>query len=325
MSGTHAIAVALFGLLRAGDAMLSATGRPYDTLAGVVGIGGEKYGSLGEFGVEYRQAELRDGAPDLDEIAEKARDVRLVYIQRSRGYLDRRALSCGEIGDIARAARSASPGAAVVVDNCYGEFTEKEEPLAGGADIIVGSLIKNPGGAIAETGGYIAGRGDLVELCGHRLTAPGTGREIGCSPFGLRSLYLGLYMAPFITAEALKSSIYAAALFERLGYGVSPRFDEPRHDIITAVKMGSGGALEALCRAIQASSPVDSRLVPEAWDMPGYDSKVIMAAGAFTGGSSIELSCDAPMKPPYTAYIQGGVSLTASRYAFLRAAAELWR
>lgn len=323
MSGTHALAVALFGVLRAGDTLLSVTGTPYDTLAGVIGTADKKEGSLQEFGVAYRQLELKDGLPDLAAIEHEAPRAKVVYIQRSRGYSGRKALSCADIGAVAEAAKKANPDVIVMVDNCYGEFTEKTEPVSHGADLIAGSLIKNPGGGIAETGGYIAGRADLVELCGHRLTAPGTGREIGSAPGGLRNLYLGLYLAASVTAEALKSAVYAAALFEQLGCAVSPRYDEPRTDIITAIELGSEPRLSALCRAIQAHSPVDSFAVPEAWDMPGYDSKVIMAAGAFTCGSSIELSCDAPVKPPYTAYLQGGISFTASRYALLKAAEAL--
>lgn len=324
VSGTHAIAVALFGLLRTGDVLLSATGRPYDTLREVIGWGGTGgNGSLKDFGMGYLEAELKDGGPDIERIAGLAPRAQVVLIQRSRGYAARRALSCSDIGAIAAAVRTANPSAVIVVDNCYGEFTEKAEPLAYGTELIVGSLIKNPGGAIAETGGYIAGKSSLVERCAHRLTVPGAGRELGCNPAGLRNLYLGLYMAPAVTAEALKSAVYAAALFERLGYAVSPRWDEPRHDIITAIELGSGEKLTALCRAIQSASPIDSALAPEPWDMPGYSEQVIMAAGAFTGGSSIELSCDAPMAPPYRAYLQGGIALASSRYALLSAAEKL--
>ena len=315
--------VALFGLLRAGDTLLAATGRPYDTLAGVIGLGGEKFGSLAEYGIHYDEVELVDGEPDYPEIERRAAGAKVVHIQRSRGYSDRRAFLCADIEKIAAAARRGNPDAIIFVDNCYGEYTETVEPIEVGADLIVGSLIKNPGGAIAETGGYIAGRADLVELCGHRLTAPGTGREIGCTPQGLRNLYLGVYLGPSITAEALKSAVYCAAIFEKIGCEVSPRYDQPRADIVTTVKMQGEAGLAALCRAIQASSPVDSFATPEAWEMPGYDSKVIMAAGAFTNGSSIELSCDAPIRPPYLAYVQGGIALPVSRLAFLRAAAEI--
>lgn len=323
MSGTHAITVALFGVLRVGDTMLSVTGAPYDTLESVVGTSSGAFGSIREFGIDYRQIDLKGGRPDLGEIARCAPGARVIYIQRSRGYSNRRTLSCADIEAIARAAKSTNPAAIVMVDNCYGEFCEPSEPTQHGADLMAGSLIKNPGGGIAETGGYIAGRADLVELCGHRLTAPGAGREVGCTPGGLRNLYLGLYLAPSITAEALKSMVYASALFEQMGYAVAPHYTEPRSDIITAIELGSEKALLAFCRAIQAHSPVDSFATPEAWDMPGYDSKVIMASGAFTCGSSIELSCDAPVQPPFTVYVQGGISLAASRYALLKAAQEL--
>ena len=323
MSGTHALTVALFGLLRTGDTLLAATGRPYDTLAGVIGLDGEKCGSLAEYGVHYDEVPLRDGEPDLERIEARARGAKVVHIQRSRGYAVRRAFSCADVERIAAAAKRGNPDAIIFVDNCYGEFTETDEPTQHGADIMVGSLIKNAGGAVAPTGGYIAGRADLVELCAHRLTAPGTGREIGCNPAGMRDYYLGVYLAPLITAEALKSAVYCAAIFAELGYDVEPRYDAQRCDIVTTVCLGSESKLTALCRAIQASSPIDSFAVPEAWEMPGYTSKVIMAAGAFTGGSSIELSCDAPIREPFACYVQGGISLAASRLAFLRAAEEL--
>ncbi len=323
MSGTHALTVALFGLLRPGDTLFAATGRPYDTLAGVIGLGGEAMGSLAEYGVRYEEAPLVNGEPDYAGIERRAAGARVVHIQRSRGYAIRRAFSCAEIREIAAAARRGNPDAVIFVDNCYGEYTETIEPLEAGADLIVGSLIKNPGGAIAPTGGYIAGRADLVELCAHRLTAPGTGREIGCNPAGLRDVYLGVYLAPAVTAEALKSAVYCAALFERLGFDVEPRWNARRSDIVTTLMLKNERNLTAVCRAVQASSPVDSFAAPEASDMPGYDSKVIMAAGAFTNGSSIELSCDAPIRPPYACFMQGGISFAASRLAFLRAAQAL--
>lgn len=323
MSGTHALTVALFGILRTGDTLLAATGKPYDTLNSVIGKEGESFGSLKDFGVKYDELPLVNGKPNLSEIVKRAKNARLVHIQRSRGYGDRKAFSVDEIGEITAAVKRGNPAAVVMVDNCYGEFTEKREPLAVGADLIVGSLIKNPGGAIAETGGYIAGRADCVELCAHRLTAPGTGREIGSFPSGLRQLYLGLYLSPMITAEALKTSVYASALFEELGYGVSPRFDEKRSDIITTIELKNGENLTKFCGAIQAASPVDSFAAPEAWEMPGYDDKVIMAAGAFTCGSSIELSCDAPMREPFRVYLQGGINLSASRYALLSAGEKM--
>ncbi len=323
MSGTHALTVALFGMLRTGDTLLAATGKPYDTLSSVIGKEGEAHGSLKDFGINYDEVPLVEGRANLKEIEKRAKKARLVHIQRSRGYSDRRALSVSEIGEIVTAVKRGNPNATVMVDNCYGEFTETSEPLSVGADLIVGSLIKNPGGAIAETGGYIAGRADCVEKCAHRLSAPGTGREIGSFPSGLRQLYLGLYLSPMITAEALKTSVYASALFEELGYSVSPRFDEKRSDIITTIELKNALNLTKFCGAIQAASPVDSFAAPEAWEMPGYDDKVIMAAGAFTCGSSIELSCDAPMREPFRVYLQGGINLAASRYALLSAAERM--
>lgn len=323
MSGTHALTVALFGLLRTGDTLLAATGRPYDTLAGVIGLDGGHAGSLAEYGVRYDEVPLQGGEPDFAEIEKRAAGAKVVHIQRSRGYAIRRAFSCADIEKIAAAARRGNPDAIIFVDNCYGEYTETGEPLEAGADLIVGSLIKNPGGAIAPTGGYIAGRADLVEMCAHRLTAPGTGREIGCNPAGLRDTYLGIYLAPMITAEALKSAVYCAAIFESLGYNVEPRWDAQRSDIVTTVMLGSERNLAAVCRAVQESSPVDSFAAPEAADMPGYDSQVIMAAGAFTNGSSIELSADAPIREPFACFVQGGISFAASRLAFLRAAQAL--
>ena len=324
LSGTHALAVALFGVLRAGDTLFAATGRPYDTLGGVIGLDGSKCGSLAEFGVRYEEAELReDGSPDLAAVAEKSRDAKVCYIQRSRGYASRPALSLQTIGAIARAARRANPDVIVMVDNCYGEFTQKAEPVSVGADLMIGSLIKNAGGGIAPTGGYIAGRADLVELCGHRLTAPGTGRELGCTMDVLRQLYLGLYYAPGVTAEALKTSVYASSLFSLLGYKTSPAYDADRNDIITSIETGSPEGLVAVCQGVQAGSPVDSFVTPEPCPMPGYDAEVIMAAGAFTMGSSIELSCDGPMRAPYTAYLQGGLNFAASRAGLLLAATRL--
>jgi len=324
LSGTHALTVALFGVLRAGDTLFAATGRPYDTLGGVIGLDGSHYGNLAEFGVRYAESELRaDGSPDLAAIAAGSKNAKVCYIQRSRGYASRPALSLAAIGAIAAAAREANPDVIVMVDNCYGEFTQRAEPVSVGADLIVGSLIKNPGGGIAPTGGYIAGRADLVELCGHRLTAPGTGRELGCTLDVLRQMYLGLYYAPGVVAEALKTSIYASSLFALLGYETSPAFDADRNDIITSIVTGTPEGLAAVCQGVQAGSPVDSFVRPEPWAMPGYDSEVIMAAGAFTLGSSIELSCDGPMRAPYTAYLQGGLNFAASRAGLLLAARRL--
>ena len=322
LSGTHALAVGLFGCLRAGGTLLAATGRPYDTLAGVIGIdgAGQGCGSLAEYGVRYDEAPLlANGQPDLECITQKARTAAVCHIQRSRGYASRPAFSLETISQVAAAARAANPGIIVFVDNCYGEFTQTSEPVSAGANLIVGSLIKNPGGGIAPTGGYIAGRADLVEKCGHRLTAPGTGRELGCTLDTLRQLYLGLYYAPGVTAEALKSSIYASCLLELLGKKVSPRYNEGRNDIITSLETGSAEALVAFCQGIQAGSPVDSFVLPEPYAMPGYESPVVMAAGAFTLGSSIELSCDGPLREPYTAFLQGGLNFTATRAGILTA------
>lgn len=321
-SGTHALGVALFGVLRPGDEMLCATGTPYDTLHGVIGLSGATgQGSLADFGVKYRQLELRDGTPDLEGIARYAPGARMLYLQRSRGYAPRPALGLSQIEAAAKAAKEANPDIAVVVDNCYGEFTDIQEPTGRGADLIVGSLIKNPGGGIAPTGGYIAGRQDLVDLCAQRYTAPGVGAEVGSSSGEvLRQLYLGLYFAPGVTAQAMKTGAYASALFSALGCRVAPAWDTAQSDIITSIDTGSPRRLAALCAGIQAGSPVDSFVRPEPWPMPGYDSEVIMAAGAFTQGSSIELSCDAPMREPYTAYLQGGLNFAAGRAAVLLAA-----
>ncbi len=321
-SGTHALAVALFGILRPNDVMLCASGTPYDTLHGVIGIGEKKgQGSLSDFGVKYRQLELKDGNLDIEEISKEAKSAKILYLQRSRGYANRRTLSLEDIKAAAKAAKEINPDIFVVVDNCYGEFVKEKEPTQVGADLIIGSLIKNPGGGIAPTGGYIAGKKELVELCAQRLSTPGVGSEVGSTSGDiLRQMYLGLYFAPGVTAEALKTSVYASALFEKLGCSVSPRYTEKRDDIITAIVLNDGEKLAALCRAIQHTSPVDSHLTPEPWPMPGYDCDVIMAAGAFTMGSSIELSCDGPMRPPFTAFLQGGLNFAASRAAVLLAA-----
>jgi cystathionine beta-lyase family protein involved in aluminum resistance len=323
LSGTHALTVAMFGLLRTGDTLLAATGRPYDTLQPVIGLTGEGYGSLAEFGIRYDEVPLADGEPDLEGIRQKAGSADVVHIQRSRGYEARRAFSLEDIRKISEAVRSVNSKAVILVDNCYGEFTDLSEPLSAGADLIAGSLIKNPGGGIAPTGGYIAGKTELVEKCGHRLTAPGTGRELGSNPGGMRDYYLGLYFAPHVTCEAKKTSIYAAALFEEMGYRTVPDYSAPRNDIITSIETESAENLIALCEEIQASSPVDSFASPVPDDMPGYDDKIIMAAGAFTQGSSIELSCDGPLREPFIAYLQGGISLSGSRLALLRAAERI--
>lgn len=324
MSGTHTLTVALFGVLRPGDRMVAATGRPYDTLAGVIGLDGTKCGNLMEFGVQYEEAPLLStGAPDLDAITQRCRGAKMCYIQRSRGYAARPALSLDAIEAISKAAKAAQPDIIVMVDNCYGEFTQKQEPTQRGADLMAGSLIKNPGGGIAPTGGYIAGRADLVELCAHRLTAPGVGGEIGCTLDLLRGMYLGLYYAPGVACEALKTSVYAACLFELLGYGATPAYTADRNDIITSIETGSPAGMVALCGGVQAASPVDSFAAPEPGEMPGYEDPVIMAAGAFTMGSSIELSADGPLRAPYTVYMQGGLNFAAARAGVLLGAERM--
>ena len=327
VSGTHTLTVALFGVLRPGDTMLSVTGMPYDTLQGVIGLSGESCGSLKEFGVNYEQVDLLpDGTPDYAamETAVTPR-CRMVYIQRSRGYSLRPSLSVEEIGRIAEIAKRRAPGCIVMVDNCYGEYVQKIEPTAVGADLMAGSLIKNPGGGIAPTGGYIAGRRDLVEMCAYRLTTPGTGREIGCTLGNNRELFMGTFHAPNVTGEALKTAVFTAALFERFGYEVTPRYDEPRADIIQAVKLREREALCAFVRGIQQGAPVDSFVVPEPSPMPGYDSEVIMASGSFTLGSSIELSADAPLREPYAAWMQGGVNFDSGRLGAILAAQSMLR
>ena len=326
MSGTHTLSVALFGVLRPGDRMVAAAGTPYDTLLGVIGLTGDKgWGSLKEWGVQYDEVPLKDGRPDLALIGQKCKGAKMCYIQRSRGYSSRDALSLADIGAISRAAKEAQPDIIVMVDNCYGEFTQKQEPTQCGADLMAGSLIKNPGGGIAPTGGYIAGRADLVEKCAHRLSAPGVGGEIGCTLNVLRELYLGLYYAPGVVCEALKTSVYTSCLFELLGYEVTPRYTAPRNDIITSVNTKSPQGMVALCGGVQAGSPVDSFAAPEPCPMPGYDDEVIMAAGAFTLGSSIELSADGPMREPYTVYVQGGLNFAAARAGVLLGADRMLR
>ena len=324
VSGTHALTVALFGVLRPGDTMLSVTGLPYDTLRGVIGLSGGS-GSLKEFGIRYEQLDLKnDGTPDYGAIERRVDGgVRMVYIQRSRGYSLRPSLSVEEIGRIAEIAKRKSPDCIVMVDNCYGEFVEKEEPTQRGADLMAGSLIKNPGGGVAPTGGYIAGRGDLVESCSYRLTTPGTGREIGCTLGNNRELFLGAFHAPHVTGEALKTAVFTAALFTQFGYEVTPKYDEPRADIIQALLLRREEALVAFCRGVQRGAPVDSFVVPEPWDMPGYDCKVIMAAGAFTLGASIELSADAPLREPYAVWMQGGLNFDSGRLGAMLAAQSM--
>jgi len=325
VSGTHALSTALFGVLRTGDRIVSVTGAPYDTLEEVIGIRGEKgNGSLKDYGVTYGQCDLtEEGRPDYAAIPEAVKGAKVVYIQRSRGYSLRPALTVADIADIVKAARSTNPEAVIMVDNCYGEFVEKQEPTEVGADLIIGSLIKNAGGGIARTGGYIAGKKHLVELCAYRLTCVGMGKEVGCSLEQNREMYLGLFMAPEVVAAARKTGVFAAELFTSLGYACLPTAEMPAGDIITVLQLGSAEALTAFCCGIQAGSPVDSYVAPEAWDMPGYDSQVIMAAGTFTGGASIELSADAPIRAPFAAYLQGGLTYPTGKYGVLTAAQKM--
>lgn len=312
--GTHTLTVALFGVLRPGDKMLSVTGTPYDTIHNVIGIKGSGMGSLIDFGVIYDEIQLKNECLDYEAI-EKAVDssVSMVYLQRSRGYTLRHSLSISEIEKVVKIIKKKNPNTIVMVDNCYGEFVEKREPCEAGADLIAGSLIKNAGGGIATTGGYIAGRKDLVEKCSYRLTTPGLGKEIG-STHGLnRELFMGLFYAPHTVGEAVKSATFIAALFDLFGYETIPKYDEERHDIVQSLGLENPESLIAFCQGIQSGSPVDSFVSPEPWDMPGYDNKVIMAAGAFTLGSSIELSADAPIRPPYFAWIQGGLNFHSAK------------
>lgn len=322
VNGTHAISTALFGVLRPGDLLFSVTGKPYDTLSEV--IFGERGGSLREFGVRYSEVELLpDGQPNLAAIREGAKGAKVVYIQRSRGYSLRKSLYISEIEQIVKATRQVNPDAIIMVDNCYGELCEEREPSDVGADLVIGSLIKNLGGGIAETGGYIAGRQDLIELCAYRLTTVGTGKEVGCSLGQNRGILLGLFNAPAAVTGALKTSIFATALFHKMGYTTYPKYDERRTDIIAAIELGSREAMCRFCGGIQAGSPVDSFVTPEPWPMPGYQHEVIMAAGAFTMGASIELSADGPLREPYAVWLQGGLSYETGRIGILIAANKI--
>ncbi len=307
--GTHALAIALSSQLRPGDEMLSISGKPYDTLEEVIGIR-PCSGSLKEYGVSYSQVDLLpDGSFDKDGIKKAIKpNTKLVAIQRSKGYQTRPSLSVSSIKDAIEHVRSVAPSVIIMVDNCYGEFVETIEPSDVGADLVVGSLIKNPGGGLAPVGGYIAGRRDCIERAAYRLTSPGLGKEVGATLDINRSFFQGLFLAPNVVNAALKGALFAAAAYEKLGFDVIPDSRESRHDIIQAVTLGSPEAIQAFCNGIQSAAPVDSHLTAEPWDMPGYDSKVIMAAGAFISGSSIELSADAPIKPPYAVYFQGGLT-----------------
>lgn len=322
--GTHALAIALAGNVRPGDEILSPVGKPYDTLEEVIGIRPSK-GSLAEYGVTYRQVELLpDGSFDYDAIRAAINErTRLVEIQRSKGYLTRPTFSVAQIGELIAFIKSIKPDVICMVDNCYGEFVEEQEPSEVGADLIVGSLIKNPGGGLAPIGGYIAGKQEYVDNAAYRLTCPGLGREVGASLGVNQPFFQGFFLAPTVTAGALKGAIFAANIYEKLGFSVTPNSTEDRHDIIQAVQFGTPEGVIAFCQGIQAAAPVDSYVAPEPWAMPGYDSDVIMAAGAFVQGSSIELSADGPIKPPYTVYFQGGLTWEHARFGILMSLQKL--
>lgn len=322
--GTHALTVALFGVLRPGDKMLCVMGTPYDTLRPVIGIEGNYSGSLKDFGVIYDDVPLdSNGMPDYALIEKSIEDdTKVVYIQRSRGYELRPSLLIDQIEKIASIAKKKAPNCIVMLDNCYGEFTEKKQPLTCGVDLMIGSLIKNPGGGIAPTGGYIAGKKDLVEKCAYRLTTPGLGKEVGATLGHNRELFLGTFNAPQVTGEAIKTAVFASALFSILGYQVTPAYNEKRSDIIQVIELKKPEMMVAFCRGLQKGSPVDSFVVPEPWDMPGYESKVIMAAGAFTLGSSIELSADGPIREPYALWLQGGLNFHSGKLGVMLAANE---
>ena len=322
--GTHALTIALAGNLRPGDELLSISGKPYDTLEEVIGIR-ESKGSLAEYGITYRQVGLlENGTFDLDKIKEAINEkTKVVAIQRSKGYQTRKTLSVAEIARAINFVKGIDKKLIVMVDNCYGEFVETVEPSDFGADMIVGSLIKNPGGGLAPIGGYIAGTKECIENCAYRLTTPGLGKEVGASLNINKSLYQGLFMAPTVTASALKGAIFAANVYEKLGFKVVPNATESRHDIIQAVEFGIPEGVIEFCKGIQAAAPVDSYVEPEPWAMPGYDSDVIMAAGAFVSGSSIELSADGPIKPPYAVYFQGGLTFPHAKYGIMMSLQKL--
>lgn len=323
--GTHALALALMANLRPGDEILSPVGSPYDTLEEVIGIRPSK-GSLAEYGITYRQVDLKgDDSFDFEGIKAAIRkETRLVEIQRSRGYAQRKTFSVAEIGELITFIRSIKPDCIIMVDNCYGEFTEELEPSDVGADLCVGSLIKNPGGGLAPLGGYLVGKSKYIEQAAYRLNAPGLGKEVGASLEILRSFYQGFFMAPSVVNASLKGAIFAAKIYGELGFDVRPKANEPRHDIIQSIAFGSGEGLECFCRGIQAAAPVDAHVTPIPWDMPGYDDPVIMAAGAFVSGASIELSADGPMREPYAAYFQGGLTWQHAKLGILLSLQKLY-
>lgn len=320
ISGTHTISTTLFGILRPGDTVLSINGKPYDTLDEVIGIR-ENPSSLKAFGVTYEQIDLKDGLFDIKAIKERVskNDIKMIIVQRSRGYAFRKAFTIEELEEVFKVIREVNSEVIIMVDNCYGEFVDIKEPTHVGADIAVGSLIKNIGAGIAPTGGYIVGKKHLIDLISDRYSAPGLGKEGGAT-FGLnRQILQGLFMAPHTVCQALKIDVFASALLEQLGYETYPKYDEKRSDIVQMIKFNDADKLIKFCQAIQANSPIDSHVVPEPWDMPGYEDKVIMASGAFTAGSSIEISCDGPIRPPYIAYLQGGLTYASGKIAVINA------
>lgn len=326
VNGTHALSAALFAMLKPGDTLLSATGLPYDTLRNAIGIEGDCHGSLKFYGINYAQVDLKaDGSPDIGAIKKAAADksVTAVLIQRSRGYGNRPAFSAEQIGEIARAVKEVDPSINVMVDNCYGEFTGEHEPTEYGVDLMAGSLIKNPGGGLAPTGGYVVGKAELVEKAAMHLTTPGIGGECGATLGNNRLLFQGLFMAPHIVAQALKTATFCSAMMSKIGFETSPAPDEVRSDIIQMVTLKSADNMKKFCKGIQSGAPVDSYVTPEPWQMPGYNCPVIMAAGAFVQGSSIELSADGPMKEPYIAYMQGGITYESGKLGIMMAVNEM--
>ncbi len=325
VNGTHALSCALFSMLKPGDTLLSVTGLPYDTLRNAIGIEGDCHGSLKFYGINYAQVDLKNGNPDIDAIKSACADstVAAVLIQRSRGYGERRALSAEEIGEICTAVKQVNPSVNVMVDNCYGEFTGEHEPTEYGADLIAGSLIKNPGGGIAPTGGYIAGRAELVDKAAMRLTTPGIGGECGSTLGNNRLLFQGLFVAPHVVAQAVKTAVFCSAMMNKIGFITSPSVTEQRNDIIQMITLNTADNMKKFCKGIQAGAPVDSYVTPEPWQMPGYNCPVIMAAGAFVQGSSIELSADGPMKEPYIAYMQGGITYESGKLGIMMAVNEM--
>lgn len=326
VNGTHALSCALFSMLKPGDTLLSVTGLPYDTLRNAIGIEGDCHGSLKFYGINYKQVDLsHDGSPDFEAIREAVADksVAAVLIQRSRGYEQRPALTVEQIGNICACIKEVRPDINIMVDNCYGEFTEEREPLEVGADIIAGSLIKNPGGGIAPTGGYVAGKSELVEKAAMRLTTPGIGGECGSTLGNNRLMFQGFFMAPHIVAQAVKTACFCAAMLKSIGFETSPEPLERRSDIIQMITLKSAENMKKFCRGIQSGAPVDSFVTPEPWQMPGYNCPVIMAAGAFVQGASIELSADGPMKEPYIAYMQGGITYESGKLGIMMAVSEM--